>query len=422
MLSSPPGHIHLSGPRTAWPLIVGTVLSGLAVAVALAALRTPMIDLAVYRAGARAVLDGKPLYPGAVWHGLNFVYPPIAAIAFIPFALLPTIVAEILAGAANLALLAFVCRTSLIMLGEVPGRRLTSLVLLACGVLFWLDAVRTTVYLGQVNLALLAMVLWDMSRPDGRRTKGVMIGIAAGIKLTPLIFVVFLLCTRRFRAAAIAGATFAGTILVGFLVLPGATGAFWFGGRFADATRILPDLASPHNQSLFGLLARAGATSLWPWFAVAVAAGALVLAVRAARRGEHLLAVTLCGLASPTVSPYSWDHHWVFLVPLALFIAYRLATEPRHLYWLVPAVPLLCTVPWIANLANPPAGPPRITGGPMAFLLGNPCVLIYVLVLGCTAWYLRPSPDPLVTNSPAGPFAPARWTRPRRPRPGPRAS
>src|ERR1700760_1724571 len=80
--------------------------------------------------------------------------------------------------------------------------------LLAAGVTFWLQPVVRTIYLGQVNLVLMAMIMWDLTQPDvradGRRRwwKGALTGVAAGVKLVPLIFVPYLILTRRFREAA----------------------------------------------------------------------------------------------------------------------------------------------------------------------------------------------------------------------------
>ncbi len=75
-------------------------------------------------------------------------------------------------------------------------------VLLAATALgLWLEPVFQTFVFGQVNLALTCLVLWDLSRPDGARLKGFAIGIAAGIKLTPAIFAVYLLVTGRVKAA-----------------------------------------------------------------------------------------------------------------------------------------------------------------------------------------------------------------------------
>lgn len=369
----------------------------LAAAFAIASLRTAPIDLSVYRAGARDVLDGMRLYQGPVWAGLDFTYPPLAAVLFIPLAVLPAIIAQAVVCVVNLVLLGWICRRSLIAVGVAPGPSLTALVLVAGGVLFWLDSVRTTVYLGQVNLALLALVLGDLLRPDSRRTKGIGVGIAAGIKLTPLIFILFLLVTRRFRAAGTAIGVFVSTVVVGFVVVPHDAARYWLDGQFADAARVFPDPGSPHNQSLYGLLARlTAALSLW-WAALAVVAvaGTLVLAAMFHKRGEELLALTLCGLAAPAVSPYAWNHHWVWLVPLAVFLAHRVCGGwhcTAHAHWLAPALALVLVLPWIAGLTNPPIGAPVLAHSLLAFVLGNPYVVCYVLVLACAAWDLLTIP------------------------------
>jgi alpha-1,2-mannosyltransferase len=374
-------------------LLPGFAACALAIAVTVHALRALPIDLDVYRAGARVLLHGTPLYRQSVTAGLDFTYPPLAAIVFVPLALLPPTGTQILVDAANLALLWFVCHRSLLAIGLRPGRGLLAATSLAAGLSFWLDPVRTTVYLGQVNLALLALVLWDLLRPNGRPGRGVGVGIAAGIKLTPLVFLPFLLVTRQFRAAIIATVTFVATVLVGFAIVPGDAADYWLGGRFAQSGRVFANLASPHNQSLSGLVRRAvtPATPLWLALVLCFLAATLVAAAIAWRRNEKLLAITLCGLAGCAVSPYSWNHHWVWLVPLGVFIGGRLVRGDRR--WLLPAIAFPLALPWLANLADPPTGAPRIAHGPVAFLLDNDNIVIYVLALGATAWYLMGKVD-----------------------------
>ena len=77
---------------------------------------------------------------------------------------------------------------------------------------------------------------------------------AAGFKLTPLIFIPYLLLTRRYRAAATAAAMFAGTVAAGFAVLP-ASSAWYWAGEFATPGRVSP-VEDPENQSLLGVLSR----------------------------------------------------------------------------------------------------------------------------------------------------------------------
>jgi len=102
-----------------------------------------------------------------------------------------------------------------------------------------------------------------------------MIGLAAGLKLTPAIFAVYCSSTGRRRAAATAAATFAGTVAAGFSVLPASSAWFW-SGRFASPGHVSP-VQNPQNQSLYGALARAMHTAhvlpVWLLLATAAAGG-----------------------------------------------------------------------------------------------------------------------------------------------------
>src|SRR5260370_466467 len=137
----------------------------------------------------------------------------------------------------------------------------------------WLEPVRTNLAYGQINLVITALILYDLSRDDSARLKGVAIGLAAGLKLTPLIFAVYLAATRRYRAAAVCVATFGGTVAIGFAVAPSDSITFW-AGTFADPMRV-GRIENAANQSLRGALARAAhTTSVEPlWLGVAAAAG-----------------------------------------------------------------------------------------------------------------------------------------------------
>ena len=96
----------------------------------------------------------------------------------------------------------------------------------------WLEPVAMTLFFGQINLVLLALVVGDLALPDRFKGKGIGIGLAAGIKLTPLIFIPYLLFTRRVKAAAVSALTFAVTVGLGFALLPHASAVYW-GGQFA---------------------------------------------------------------------------------------------------------------------------------------------------------------------------------------------
>ncbi|CAM5525830.1 hypothetical protein SALBM135S_09516 [Streptomyces alboniger] len=302
----------------------------------------PMADALVYRAEGAAVANGGDLYGFTVteWE-LPATYPPFAAILFVPTAWLPTTALKVLFLAGNVALLALLVRLSC-RLAHLPARG--PLVRAATALGLWLEPVFQTVLFGQINLALACLVLWDLTRPRGALGKGFGLGVAAGIKLTPAVFIAYLLLRGRVREAGTAVAAFAGTVLLGALVLPSASVDFWTRrlfetGRVGKAWIV-------DNQSLQGLVARAlhEPEPGLAWAGAAAAAGAAGLwAARRARREAHGL--LLAALTALLVSPISWSHHWVWCVPLlALLVADgrpRMAAAVAALFtartfWLLP--------------------------------------------------------------------------------------
>jgi alpha-1,2-mannosyltransferase len=326
---------------------------------------TLLIDLQVYRAGGQHVLDGQPLYAGGVLLDLPFVYPPVAAVLFAPLALLPLPVVKITWTVLELALLAAVARRCARAVGVPAGARTAAAVVLLVAVATWLDPVRTTLYLGQINVVLLAVVLLDLlGRPDSR-WRGVGLGLAAAVKLTPLLFVVYLLLRRRYRAAATAVATFVAAGLLGALVTPADSAQYWLRGTFAAADRIAA-VDGAANHSVNGLVTRllgpgAPATALYVVAAAALVAATLALAVRASRGGEELLALSLCGLCSAAAAPFAWSHHWVWVVPLLPALAARWAAGSRT-SGVALAVTLTATLAVITALPGPAVGPIPSTG------------------------------------------------------------
>jgi len=345
-----------------------------------------LIDLQVYRAGGAHVLAGAPLYDGGVLLDLPFVYPPFAAVLFAPLALLPLGLLKVLWTAVGIGLLAFVVHRC------APRAGLPAAVLLAV-VATALDPVRTTLYLGQINIVLLALVVGDLLGRPGGRLRGVGVGLAAAVKLTPLVFVVFLLVTRRWRAAGTALVTFAAAAGGGFLVAPADSVRFWLEGTFLAADRI-SDVAGPSNHSLFGTLGRLGIAGAAPWLAAAVLGVAtLALAVRAHRAGQDVLALTLCGLASAGLAPFAWSHHWVWVVPLAVLLGARAAAGDR---WAAAGLAgaLAVTIAVVTALPGPAVGPIPATGPislwPDAYLALYLAVLVAVVVRPASHGVRRP--------------------------------
>lgn len=300
-------------------LALAVALTWLVTLVYLAVRPGGLLDLSVYRAGSQRLLDGASIYTQP-YGDLPFTYPPFAALVMVPLAVLPTVLAELALPLFSAAALVFVWHSC-----GVSARWL----LLVAPASALLEPVWMTQNFGQVNLILLALVLGDLVGPSSRwpsRWRGVLTGIAAGIKLTPLIFLGYLLVTRQWRAAGVMAASFGVTVLLPIVLLPGDGVRFW--------TSVLPDagrIGAPWyagNQSLMGVIARLGGEASWvrpAWFLVSV--GVVLLVLWFARslyvRGDVLGAVSATGLASLLASPVSWSHHWVWCIPLGVVLLRR---------------------------------------------------------------------------------------------------
>ena len=143
-----------------------------------------------------------------------------------------------------------------------------------------------------------------------------------------MIFIPYLLFTRRVKAAAVSALTFAVTVGLGFALLPHAS-AFYWGGQITRPGRKPFHLL---DQSLNGVILRlthAGpdARAYWLVAAVVVGIAGLATSILASRRGHELLGLVACAATGLLVSPVTWSHHYVYVVPAFVLAAYG----PRRL-------------------------------------------------------------------------------------------
>ncbi len=282
------------------------------------------LDLKVYQGGGLALRHGQHVYDMG-WTDINlpYTYPPIT---LLPNALLSMLThrhALILMSAVTVGCVAVSAWYALGMAGVPTGRGRLGLTAAIAGLSVWLEPVLATINLGQVNAIVMVLVIADLAQPDRRRWKGVGIGLATGIKLVPGLFIVYLLLTRRFRAAVVSAGVFVGTVLLGFLITPGDAARYW-GGEFLDSKRVASVVGVGYlgNQSLHGFAARLTGddnTLLWLPLALLVLVGGMLVATLTHQRGQELLAVLLVAITALLITPVAWSHHWVWVVPLLIF-------------------------------------------------------------------------------------------------------
>ncbi|WP_285488360.1 glycosyltransferase 87 family protein [Amycolatopsis taiwanensis] len=308
------------------------------------------VDSAVYRAGALTLLHGDSLYdsstlaPEPWWALLPFTYAPSAALMFVPLALVPTQIAWGLLTAISLLAMALVIRVAIGSLPKPPtfeSRWWSSparATLVFSVLMLGLEPVWRTVFLGQINLILMAMVVVDVLviTARGSRWAGVLTGIAAAVKLTPLLFVAHLFFTGKRREAARALGTFVGLQGLMLLLIPGDTIRYWTKTIY-DTGRIGP-VHWAGNQSLNGLMNRL--TDLAPWASKAALGLSALLAIPAVwlmlrfhRRGQALAALLVTAFYTLLVSPISWSHHWIWAVPLIVLLVSRLPQTTPATAW-----------------------------------------------------------------------------------------
>lgn len=317
---------------TRWrkPLLTIGVLAivGLAAMVAAAALtgRYPLYDLRVYLWGARQVLNGQNLYTGQEpLTGALFTYPPFSAVFFVPLELLGGKAAAIFWSAASIAAL---CRTVwLLAKATVMG----PVIVVGAGFVAaaaFQEPTITTLLWGQINIILLWLVAEDRLGAAPNSARGVLTGLAAGLKITPALFIVNLLTTRHWKDGLRAIAAGAGTLLVGAIVAPESTWSY-FNGTLQDTNRIAEgnSLNHPGNQSMDGLVSRifGPGEHTWVWLVMvlAVTGCALLAARRFDDAGRPLEELAVMGLAMLLVTPISWSHHWVWALPALAVLAQR---------------------------------------------------------------------------------------------------
>jgi alpha-1,2-mannosyltransferase len=302
----------------------------------------PQMDFQVYRMGGQHVL-GSGLYSAEITvlgQRLLFTYPPLAAILFWPLSHLSVVTGQTIWDAVDLVAL-----TALIAVSMAAARSRsvvrsdwrTALVLLA-PIGFLLYPVRYNLALGQINVVLVLMIVADLTVGVSWRgrdlPRGVLVGMAAAIKLTPLIFIPYLLASRQWRPARNATLTFMLATGAVFAVSPRASWLYFTKDAF-NVTRV-GNVDRLDNQTLHAAIARAHLPmppALSDLISLIVLCAGIAVAAVAYRRSSSMLGILVCAATGLLLSPISWLHHYVWIVPALSWLILGTDRPAKGEYW-----------------------------------------------------------------------------------------
>lgn len=307
-------------------------------------------DLKIYRGAVDYWWHGGGLYnyasdnPKAI--GLGFTYPPFAATVFLPMLAMPQRGLEwvwTIGTFVVIVKLALSLRPDDWPVGDErrspansPARRVAH-VALAAAMLGLSYPIFFNLILGQVSVFVIASAFLDVAAMTSPRWRGSLVGLAAAVKLTPLIFIPYFLVTRQWRATAIASVTSLSAGVVAFLISPGTSITYWT-AEAIDTAR-MGQTWLPWNKSTLALIARWHAGGAWQgilWISLCLilVVHGLLHAWRLYSEGDDVSAALLVGCTGVAVSPISWDHHQIW----GVLVAVLLATSPRLRHRVVGAV------------------------------------------------------------------------------------
>jgi alpha-1,2-mannosyltransferase len=360
-----------------WPVLSAVVAVVGATALALAHMQ---LDLATYLLGGAHAQSNDLFTVTLPQDHLGFTYPPFSALLFAPFAHAPLRVCEVAFSWLNLAAMGAFVAISLRAVCKGLDRRTIvwwALVLLLPVTLF--DPVRQTFLLGQVNIILGLMVVADLTL-ELPVPRGILVGLAGAIKVTPLIFVPYLFLTRQGRAGVRAVAAFCGAVVLATAVNASTSWSYWT-HDIRDPQRA-GMLSWIGNQGALGAVERMlGHTVATPTtFAIVVAVSAVGLAVAAGahRRSSAVLGLLVVEATESLASPVSWSHHFIWMVLLVAWLALA-EDRPRFGEWYALGVAVLL---WAAPYWWVPHGPNVVFAGRGWLIPVSDCdVLLFVVVV-----------------------------------------
>lgn len=373
-------------------LIVATALVVGEISVMHAWIAHHYVDLQVYRFGVQRWLHGGDMYgllpKTDAGSSLPFIYPPFAAILLLPLAVVRWGLA-----AWGIDLLSFFSMAGTLYLAArktwPTAEKRTALTLTMIGLVpaMWLEPVRENFSFGQVNLFLMGLIAADCLIDTPWWPRGFLIGVAAAVKLTPAAFILFFLLRRDFRAAVVSAISAVAITLATFLITPGESVRYWFGGL----TSLAGVSGSPYfsNQTIRAVLARLNLphpvqTGGWVLVAALVVLAAALIMWRVRTTAGLALALIVNAAAELLISPTSWSHHWVWVAPALLVLLLHTA-RTRHLGWLAATVSVATVFVIGPHHLNPAGDGRELHWTPLQHVIGDAYVELTLLLLAVGA-------------------------------------
>lgn len=383
-----------------WLVTAVGMLAGIARIVAHTRITDFRVDMTIYREGVQAFLDGRPVYSEPMMAGdiaLPFIYPPFGALAMVPLAsrgISHDTAGNIMIVFSDLLLLACLYFCLRAVLAPRHRRLLLPITTVTWAVALFFEPIDLNNSFAQINVVIMALVVFDLVPRKRWLPQGWLIGLAAAIKITPLAMLLYPLLKKDFRtiltaaasaviatavAAAVRWDAFVEFFTVKLLAM-GTGGDFGVGTDYQSNSsikgvvqRLYPSLESATDHATL-------TSVVWLVLTlVTIAAGAWAMHLLI-RRDLDVEAWLIGSLVMLLISPVSWSHHWVWLALVVPVFAYR-AWIYRHSTWVSGSL-LATLATWTVLMVTVP---PKWWFGDQIDVYGMP--LEFKLVVDDYVWF-----------------------------------
>jgi len=316
--------------------ILLTLLACLAAIAFTSRIRHEMVDFEVYRTAGARVAAGESLYRASDEH-YQFKYFPASAFLFTPFAALPDAPARAIWFALSVGLLVAMLALSL---RQLPSRVVPAPIIVIGTVVTLAKFYAHELTLGQANLLFGVVAVAALAQLQQRRDAGggATFGVASLVKPYGLLFLPYLIATKRFRAAGACA-----LVLALGVAWPSITYGIDGNVRLLESWReavtgsTFVNLTNQDNVSIAAMYVKwlgHGSTAYWLTTLTSLAllgACAAVIAMRRPLAAPEYLEVALLLTAITLLSPQGWDYVLLLSTPAVVLLINALPRVNRLL-------------------------------------------------------------------------------------------